>query len=1221
MKKFLTFLALACFMVAGAWAQWTPPFEAASSYAGITHWYALNAHSNQTHYLYTDGGAIKHNDLNYETSDNYAWGFVGNDTDGYTIYNKATGDAVALDSSDPCALTAAGLSVKWTVNQSTETSEKGRKGFCFKVSGQSYVNYQGGNLARWNSTDAGSTFTPYELDFNTKTYTIHITGAPVGTKVTYNSNQYADGDTFSAAGVSSSEITPDPVTGYTFNISISGTDINVEYSLPPLTGMSDIVEGRVYTLESVDRGYFVYSSTYADGYISGSKRAGYNFNAADENFHFVFLQNGGKTYLYSLGADKFVAYASDGLVTSEKAPTAGIALLASTGASKATHPTVLRIDDSHQCNMSNDQGKGILTNWNSTADNGNMLRILPVDELTAEELAAIKEVFNQKQDFTVTITGAPAGTEVTYKEEKYGNGEVISAASVSKEEITPDNVEGYKAEVTVNGTNITVAYYELLKTNQLYVLSTKNRGAWVVEGEDFMSTANASVGKDIDPTDAYQLFAIYEYDGAYYLWNEGAQHFINNAGTVVGIQSASPIAWSEEAGGTYFFHFTDEAEKYININGSKAMDICYWSFADEGNMMHLTPVEGFDADAVEAVINADFNEKTYTVTVTGATDGRLIYDGNEYANEDTFKAAGLNSTDISAKELLGYQSSVSMNGTEITVTYTAINYSFEISQAPVNEEWQVGTKFYSIKEKRNGYFYASELPDITTKTAPSTDDGKWAVIANGTHVQFMNKATQEVLTFAGAANDAQADMTGNLNDPYSLFDVVTYKNAIFEGGFECFKIAGEVAYPNDKSGKLAIWNSEQALWGWGGSQASPKNGDDGSKFQFALVETFGEANWAGLAELVATAKSYTVGAGLGQYSWIVYDEDYTSDWAESLEFYEGCVEAQDGDADFVDFLIESLNEAIGQLQLNLPKPNTFLRVKGAASGNYIAGDNSISNGRAGMTADKDASSILYYTEDGELIGYQSGLGFIDTFHRATVGSTFEHHTFSASSYGNKGAYTLESDFANGSKVFYDGTTDVNRNSAANSVNCAWYLEEVTELPVTVTSAGYATLYAPVNLTIPTGVKAYGMTVANEKYLSPEEIDTTIPANTGVVLEAAADTYNFAITEGTVIGTSDLTGTCATIASAETDGNYVFSIKDGTPGFYKFVGSELKGFKAYYQTSVASINGFSIDFGGQTVGVNSVISATNLKAGYDIQGRMINKMQKGINVINGKKIIK
>ena len=874
----------------------------------------------------------------------------------------------------------------------------------------------------------------------------------------------------------------------------------------------------------------------------------------------------------------------------------------------------------------------ISTSLNETypTDAANMLAAINtakgVSTATQNDVNTLQAALNAYKNaaaptYYVTITGAPEGTKIGYKGNKYADGETFKAESVNTTDITPDNLEGYKVSVNVNGNSIIVTYYELIKTNQLYVLSTTGRGAWVVSGDDFMSTANASVAKDIDTTDAYQLFAIYQYDGAYYLWNEGAQHFINNAGKVVGIQSASPIAWTEEAGVTYFFHFTDAEGKYININGSKAMDICDWSYADEGNMMHLTPVEGFDADAVEAVINADFNEKTYTVTVTGATDGRLIYDGNEYADEDTFKAAGLNSTDISAKELLGYQSSVSMNGTEITVTYTAINYSFEISQAPVNEEWQVGTKFYTIKEKRNGYFYASKIPAITDKTTPTDDDGKWAVIANGTHVQFMNKATQEVLTFASAANDAQADMTDNLNDPYSLFDVVTYKNAIFEGGFECFKIAGEVAYPNDKSGNLAIWNSEQALWGWGGSQASPKNGDDGSKFQFALVETFGEANWAGLADLVATAKSYTVGAGLGQFSWIVYDEDYTSDWAESLEFYEGCVEAQDGDADFVDFLIESLNEAIGQLQLNLPKPNTFLRVKGAASGNYIAGDNSISNGRAGMTADKDASSILYYTEDGELIGYQSGLGFIDTFHRATVGSTFEHHTFSASSYGNKGAYTLESDFANGSKVFYDGTTDINRNSAANSVNCAWYLEEVTELPVTVTSAGYATLCSPVNLTIPTGVKAYGMTVANEKYLSPEEIDTTIPANTGVVLEAAADTYNFAITTNAGSATSVLNGTYATIASDEADGNYVFSIKDGTPGFYKFVGSELKGFKAYYQTSVASINGFSIDFGGQTVGVNSVISATNLKAGYDIQGRMINKMQKGINVINGKKIIK
>ena len=226
----------------------------------------------------------------------------------------------------------------------------------------------------------------------------------------------------------------------------------------------------------------------------------------------------------------------------------------------------------------------------------------------------------------------------------------------------------------------------------------------------------------------------------------------------------------------------------------------------------------------------------YTVNVTGATGGGVSYDGHTYNNGDKITATGLNVADLVATSVDGYTSAISIEGSTVTVTYTPISYTFETSQAPVNKEWQNGTKFYSIKEKRKGYFYASELPAITNTTAPSTDDGKWAVIANGSYFQFMNKDTKKVLTFASTDNDALASMTDDLNDPNSLFDVVTYKNSKFEAGYECFTIANAVAYPNDKGTGLAVWNNEQALWGWGYNANNPGSGDDGSKFLFTMVE-------------------------------------------------------------------------------------------------------------------------------------------------------------------------------------------------------------------------------------------------------------------------------------------------------------------------------------------------------------------------------------------------
>ena len=573
----------------------------------------------------------------------------------------------------------------------------------------------------------------------------------------------------------------------------------------------------------------------------------------------------------------------------------------------------------------------------------------------------------------------------------------------------------------------------------------------------------------------------------------------------------------------------------------------------------------------------------YTVNVTGAT-GSVTYDGHTYNNGDKITATGLTVADLTATPVEGYTCNITIDGTVINVVYTLNDINASINYTPLT------TSCWSVMSNPPADlltdYDATDLYDIE-KTYVIEEAGKLQstfVYTSGSH--RIDIVGVDVVDGSGTvvASDYHFGYSGGqkVNNVYTV--------RIPAGTYTVRYIA--TAHSSDGSNTNTNGHIDNVF--------SP-----------------GEIDWNGLEAIITTANSYPVGHGLSQYSWIEDGEDYTDFWPAIIEMAEELLEAHEGEADDVQEMIDDITSYISELQLNMPKPGMFLRVQGAKSLNYIAGDNSVSNGRAGMTAEKDASSILYYTKDGELIGYQSGLGFINTYSHATVGSTFEKHTFSASNYGKKGAYTIQSNYS-GSKVFYDGTTDVNRNSAANSDNCAWYLEEITELPVTVTSAGYATLYAPVNLEVPASVTAYSMT-ASDAYLVPEVL-TTIPANTGVVLEAGADTYNFAITEGTVSGTSDLNGTVKTIASAETDGNYVFSIKNSAPGFYKFVGSSLQGFKAYYQTDVEMAKGFIIDFSG-IEGVNSVISATNLKAGYDIQGRRINKMQKGINILNGKKIIK
>lgn len=314
--------------------------------------------------------------------------------------------------------------------------------------------------------------------------------------------------------------------------------------------------------------------------------------------------------------------------------------------------------------------------------------------------------------------------------------------------------------------------------------------------------------------------------------------------------------------------------------------------------------------------------------------------------------------------------------------------------------------------------------------------------------------------------------------------------------------------------------------------------------------------------------------------------------------------------------VAAINNIVSETVV-VPEKGSFIRVQGAVSGNFIAGDASQANTRNALVADADqdkAESVLYYTGDGELIGFMTGRGFINTFNTATVGQTFEKHTFSASNYGNSGLTVLSN--YSGSKVLYDGDTDINRNGSANSNNCAWYVYDVTALPVTVSAAGFATINAPVALALVDGVKAYTLSVEGEGYLHANEVSGIIRANTPVVLQAEAGTYNLNITEGGQAGANALQGTVAAIAKPE--GALVLGVYEDEVGFYTLDNTVMAGFKAYYVAENGESN-LRISF-SELTGILSAAQQNGGSAIYDLQGRRV-VSGNGVMIQNGKKVIK
>jgi len=175
--------------------------------------------------------------------------------------------------------------------------------------------------------------------------------------------------------------------------------------------------------------------------------------------------------------------------------------------------------------------------------------------------------------------------------------------------------------------------------------------------------------------------------------------------------------------------------------------------------------------------------------------------------------------------------------------------------------------------------------------------------------------------------------------------------------------------------------------------------------------------------------------------------------------------------------------------------------------------------------------------------------------------------------------------------------------------------------LTVTDAGYATFVPTANIaTLPTGVEAFAAQVAaNKAYVHMESV-SKVPANNAVIVKAAAGNYyyNGTDTEVALGTTNDLT---YSDEATTADGTmYILAKADDKVGFYKAEGT-IPARKAYI-VSASGVKAFYFD-GDDATGIsdlNGQWSMVNGGSVYNLAGQRLGKMQKGINIVGGKKVL-
>ena len=171
----------------------------------------------------------------------------------------------------------------------------------------------------------------------------------------------------------------------------------------------------------------------------------------------------------------------------------------------------------------------------------------------------------------------------------------------------------------------------------------------------------------------------------------------------------------------------------------------------------------------------------------------------------------------------------------------------------------------------------------------------------------------------------------------------------------------------------------------------------------------------------------------------------------------------------------------------------------------------------------------------------------------------------------------------------------------------------------MSAAGYATFYDAEQA----GTFSSGVTVFTGKkgsnFITLTEQQNTIPAATAVVLKGAEGYFSFTPAESApaIEGENDFLGTAEPL---ETTGNeYVLALPEGEEvGFYLATGTIPAG-KAY-MTSASGVKGF-IFVEDDATGIEGIKNADDATEIYNVAGMRLGKMQKGINIVGGKKILK
>lgn len=397
---------------------------------------------------------------------------------------------------------------------------------------------------------------------------------------------------------------------------------------------------------------------------------------------------------------------------------------------------------------------------------------------------------------------------------------------------------------------------------------------------------------------------------------------------------------------------------------------------------------------------------------------------------------------------------------------------------------------------------------------------------------------------------------------------------------------------------------------------------------------------------LATMLNYEIGDGIGRYT------DVSGNYATERDKVSALITAQDKPVDYAEQLkteAKAFAPILAGLRINLPEAGKYYRIYNiTGDANYYITKTNPGSGTMAMnvmteeSAKNDPNSVFYY--DGSyLLAYGNGY-YVGGWAPWGQGNLVngEHQkwamSFANTGYMGKGKYSIKP--VGRSYLYNNKNLGLNGWSASFNPLCEWTIEEVTELPLVVSAAGYSTIVSGRSHNIPEGVNCYVAETASiensttgEGTISLVRIkDGKLPANVPILVKAAAGTYLF--TDASDAPSSEVykdnlfSGKLETDLSGYTSGNhkqYTLQSINNKTGFYKYTGTYLAGFKCYLDIenvehkTGAKFSSLLFSFSDEATGIADITRSKKTNTVYDIYGRKVKNPTHGIYIINGKKV--